>query len=110
MDGDHLVVQLLRHHQDSTLRVQVEELGALWLQAAVDGVHQLTVGICILRADLQDVLPRRGVLRNPHLKHTGTEEDTSQVKKREKDIERKQQPLKDGLKNKFLDFDFDISI
>lgn len=68
MSGDHLVVQHLGHHQDATLWVQVEELGAVRVQAAVDRVHQLTVGVGVLRADLQDVLPRRGVLRDPHLK------------------------------------------
>lgn len=67
MNRDHLVVELLRHHQDSTLWVQMEELGAVWMKAAVDGVHQFTVGVGILRADLQDVLPRGGILRNPHL-------------------------------------------
>lgn len=67
MNRDHLVVELLRHHQDSTLWVQMEELGAVWMKAAVDGVHQFTVGVGILCADLQDVLPRGGILRNPHL-------------------------------------------
>lgn len=68
MSGDPLVVQRLGHHQDAALWVQVEELGAVRVQAAVDRVHQLTVGVGVLRADLQDVLPRRGVLRDPHLK------------------------------------------
>lgn len=36
----------------------------------MDGVHQFTVGVGVLRADLQDVLPKRGILRYPHLKHT----------------------------------------
>lgn len=52
MNGDLLVVQLLRHHQHSALRVQVEELGAVRVEAAVDGVNQLAVGVTILSADL----------------------------------------------------------
>lgn len=79
VSGDHLVVELLRHHQDSTLGVQMEELGAVRVEAAVDGVHQFTVGVGVLRADLQDVFPRRGVLGNPHLKHTGTDEMMGEV-------------------------------
>lgn len=66
--GDHLIVQLLRHHHHATLWVQMEELGAGRVEAAVDWVHQFTVGVGVLRADLQDVLPRRRILRNPHLK------------------------------------------
>lgn len=68
VDGDGLVVELLRHHQDSALWVQVEELGAVRVEAAVDGEHQLTVGVCVLSVDLQDVLPRGRVLGYPHLK------------------------------------------
>lgn len=79
MDGDHLIVQLLRHHQDAALWVQMEELGAVRVEAALDRVHQLTVGVGVLRADLQDVLPRGGILRNPHLKQTGTEEEMREV-------------------------------
>lgn len=70
MNGDLLVVQLLRHHQHAALRVQVEELGAVWVEAAVDGVNQLAVVVAIFSADLQDVLPWGGILRNPHLKPT----------------------------------------
>lgn len=66
--GDHLIVQLLRHHQDGTLWVQVEELGAGRVEAAVDRVYQFTVGVGVLSADLQNVFPRRRILRNPHLK------------------------------------------
>lgn len=62
-----LVVQLLRHHQNAALGVQMEELGALWVEAAVDGVHQLTVGVSILGTELQDVLPGRRILWNPNL-------------------------------------------
>lgn len=58
MNRDHLVVELLCHHQDAALWVQMEELGAIWVEAAVDGVHQFTVGVCVLGTDLQDVLPR----------------------------------------------------
>lgn len=70
MNRDGFIVQLLRHHQDSTLWVQMEELGAVWMEAAVDGVHELTVGVSVLRTDLKDVLPGGCVLRNPHLKNT----------------------------------------
>lgn len=52
MKSDLLVVQLLRHHQHSALRVQVEELGAVRVEAAVDGVNQLAVGVAVLSADL----------------------------------------------------------
>lgn len=45
----------------------------------MDGVHQLTVGVGILRADLKNVLPRGGILRNPHLEHTGTEEEMGDI-------------------------------
>lgn len=69
MNSDFLVVQLLGQHQDSALWVQMEEPGAVWMQAAVDGVHQFTIGVHVLRADLQDVLPRRGILRDPHLQN-----------------------------------------
>lgn len=67
MNRDPLVVELLRHDQDSALWVQVEQLGAVWMEAAVDGVHQLTVCVGVLSTDLQDVLPRGRILRNPHL-------------------------------------------
>lgn len=33
----------------------------------MDGEHQLAVDVGVLRADLQDVLPRGRVLGNPHL-------------------------------------------
>ncbi len=79
MNRDLFIVQLLCHHQYSTLWVQMEELGAFGLQAAVNGVNQFTVGVGVLRADLQDVFPRRGVLRNPHLEHTQTEENMSEA-------------------------------
>lgn len=39
----------------------------------MDGVHQFTVGVGVVRTDLQDVFPRGSILRNPHLKHTGTD-------------------------------------
>lgn len=81
MSGDPLVVQRLGHHQDAALWVQVEELGAVRVQAAVDRVHQLAVGVGVLRADLQDVLPRRGVLRDPHL-NTGKNTEKDKLVKR----------------------------
>lgn len=71
MNRDHLVVELLRHHQDSTLWVQMEELGAVLMEAAVDGEHQFAIGVGVLRADLQDVLPGGRVLGNPYLKTHG---------------------------------------
>lgn len=67
MDSGRLVVQLLLQHQDSALGVQVEERAALLVLPVVDGEQQLAVGIGVLGADLQDVLPGRGVLRDPHL-------------------------------------------
>lgn len=67
MHGDGLVVQLLLQHQDPALWVQVEELGAVGVEAGADGEHQLTVGVRVLSAELQDVLPGGRVLRNPHL-------------------------------------------
>lgn len=67
VNGSRLVVQLLLQHQDAAPGVQVEELGAVLTLPAVDGVHQLAVGVGVLGADLQDVLPGRRVLRNPHL-------------------------------------------
>lgn len=66
VNGSRLVVQLLFQHQDAAPGVQVEELGAVLLPA-VDGEHQLAVGVSVLGGDLQDVLPGRRVLRNPHL-------------------------------------------
>lgn len=52
MDRDLLIIQLFRHHQNATLGVQMEELCAVWVAAAVDGVDQLTVGVSILGAEL----------------------------------------------------------
>lgn len=69
MNRDHLEVQLLLHHQDSALWIEVEELAAVWMDATVDGEHQLAVGVGVLSVDLQDVLPRGRVLRDPHLRH-----------------------------------------
>lgn len=71
MSGDALIVQCLGQHQHAALWVQVEEAAAVWVQAAVQREHQLAVGIGVLRADLQDVLPRRRVLGDPHLKTGG---------------------------------------
>lgn len=70
MDGARLIVQRLFQHQDSALGVQVEERAAVLVPPAVDGEHQLAVGVRVLGADLQDVLPGRRVLRNPHLGRT----------------------------------------
>lgn len=67
MESGRLKVQLLLQHQDSALGVQVEEGAALLVLPVVDGEQQLAVGISVLGADLQDVLPGRGVLRDPHL-------------------------------------------
>lgn len=71
VSGDALIVQCLGQHQHAALWVQVEEAAAVWVQAAVQREHQLAVGIGVLRADLQDVLPRRRVLGDPHLKTEG---------------------------------------
>lgn len=68
VDGDLLIVQLFSHDQDAALWVKVEVLGAVWVEAAVDGVDQLAVNVRILGVDLQDVLPGRRVLGNPDLK------------------------------------------
>lgn len=76
MNGGPLEVQRLGHHQHAALRVQVEELGAVGGNGAVDGEHQLAVGVQVLSADLQDVLPRRRVLGNAHLKQADHEGET----------------------------------
>lgn len=68
MDSGRLIVQLLLQHQDSALGVQVEERAALLVLPVVDGEQQLAVGVGVLGADLQDVLPGRGVLGDPHLR------------------------------------------
>lgn len=62
MGGDVFVVQRLGQDQHPTLGVQVEVLEAVGVEAAVNRVDQLAVGVLILCADLQDVLPGRGVL------------------------------------------------
>lgn len=101
MNSDHLVVELLSQHQDAALWVQMEELGAVWMQAPVDGVHQFTVGVGVLGADLLDVFPRWGILRDPHLKHTVGE------KNKQKNKHRKQAGLKNEILNtEVLDFQF----
>lgn len=77
VDSSGLIVQLLLQHQDSALRVQVEERAAVLVLPAVDGEHQLAVGVSVLGADLQDVLPGRRVLRNPHLQQQNQSVETS---------------------------------
>lgn len=69
--GDALVVQRLGQNQHAALGVQVEEAAAVGVQAAVQREHQLAVGVGVLCADLQDVLPRRCVFGDPHLKTKG---------------------------------------
>lgn len=71
MSGDALIVQCLGQNQHAALGVQVEEAAAVWVQAAVQREHQFAVGISILCAYLQDVLPRRCILRDSHLKNQG---------------------------------------
>ncbi len=47
MSGDGLVVQLFFHDKHTAPLVQVKVLEAVWVKAAVDGVKESTVGICI---------------------------------------------------------------
>lgn len=77
MSGDALVVQCLGQNQHAALGVQLEEAAALWVQAAVQREHQLAVGISVLCTNLQDVLPRRCVLGDPHLKTRGVRSSKS---------------------------------
>ena len=58
-----LTVQLLSHDQNTTLRVQMEALQAVWMDAAVERVDEFAVAVSVLSRDVEDVLPWRGVFR-----------------------------------------------
>lgn len=60
-------VQLLGQDENSALGVQVEVSDAAGLDAAMDGVDQPAVDVLVPGVDLQDLLPRSGILWHPHL-------------------------------------------
>lgn len=61
-------------------------LKAVWVEAAVNGVNDPAVDVCILGTDLQDLLPWCCVLWNAHLIHTFQEHGTMLVHVEHSDV------------------------